>query len=438
MAAVPTRSSPSKPGRSVTYERVKDYWGQNLPINVGTDNWDTVRYDYYRDDTVSLEAFKAGAYDFRQENCAKSWATGYDIPAVNDGRLKLELINNEVPTGMQCFAFNTRRDIFKDRRVRQALAYAFDFEWTNKTLFYGQYTRTKSYFSNSELASSGLPTGDELEILEKYRGHVPDEVFTTEYEPPTTDGSGNIRDNLRKAVELLKQAGWVVKDRQLVKRDQRQDHGSSRSCSMTRCSSGSASPWSRISSGWASRRRSARSTWLSIRIASTTIDFDMIVETFGQSLSPGNEQRDFWGSESADTPGGRNKIGIKDPVIDELIDLVISAPDRESLIVRTHALDRVLLWGHYVIPKWHIQACRVAYWNKFSRPEKTAKYSLGFNTWWIDPAKDAALGRARRTDAMPPTACARDTWSGPRDTPSSLSFESPFGVRSTSGRATMS
>ena len=171
-------------GRSVTYERVKDYWGQNIPTNVGTDNWDIVRYDYYRDDTVSLEAFKAGAYDFRQESSAKAWATGYDVPAVKDGRLKLELINNEVPTGMQCFAFNTRRDMFKDRRVRLALAYAFDFEWTNKTLFYGQYTRTKSYFSNSELASSGLPTGDELQILEKYRGRVPDEVFTTEYDPP--------------------------------------------------------------------------------------------------------------------------------------------------------------------------------------------------------------------------------------------------------------
>ena len=378
-------------GRSVTYERVKDYWGQNIPTNVGTNNWDIVRYDYYRDDTVSLEAFKAGAYDFRQEASAKAWATGYDVPAAKDGRLKLELISNEVPTGMQCFAFNTRRDIFKDRRVRLALTYAFDFEWTNKTLFYGQYTRTKSYFSNSELASSGLPTGDELQILEKYRGRVPDEVFTTEYAPPTTDGSGNIRDNLRKAVELLKQAGWVIKDRQLANATSGQPMAFEILLDnplFERISQPMIQNLERL--GIKASIRTVDSAQYESR--SDNYDFDMIVETFGQSLSPGNEQRDFWSSKSADTPGGRNKIGIKDPVIDELIDLVISAPDRESLIVRTHALDRVLLWGHYVIPNWHIQAWRVAYWNRFSRPEKTAKYNLGFDTWWIDPAKDAALG----------------------------------------------
>lgn len=378
-------------GRSVTYERVKDYWGQNVPINVGTNNWDIIRYDYYRDETVSLEAFKAGSYDFREERSAKSWATGYDVPAVKEGRLKLELIKNEVPTGMQCFAFNTRRGMFGDRRVRQALAYAFDFEWTNKTLFYGQYTRTKSYFSNSELASSGLPSAEELQILEKYRGRIPDEVFTTEYNPPTTDGSGNIRDNLRKAVELLKQAGWGIKDRKLV------DPGTGQPMAFEillndplfeRISQPMVQNLERL--GIKASIRTVDSAQYESR--TDHYDFDVVVESFGQSLSPGNEQRDFWGSKSADTPGGRNRIGIKDPVIDELIDLVISAPDRQSLINRTHALDRVLLWGHYVIPHWHIQAWRVAYWNKFSRPETTAKYSLGFDTWWVDPAKDAALG----------------------------------------------
>jgi len=378
-------------GRSVTYERVKDYWGQNVPINVGTNNWDIIRYDYYRDETVSLEAFKAGAYDFREERSAKSWATGYDVPAVKQGRLKLELIKNEVPTGMQCFAFNTRRGMFGDRRVRQALAYAFDFEWTNKTLFYGQYTRTKSYFSNSELASSGLPSAEELQILEKYRGRIPDEVFTTEYDPPTTDGSGNIRDNLRKAVELLKQAGWGIKDRKLV------DPGTGQPMAFEillndplfeRISQPMVQNLERL--GIKASIRTVDSAQYESR--TDHYDFDVVVESFGQSLSPGNEQRDFWGSKSADTPGGRNRIGIKDPVIDELVDLVISAPDRQSLINRTHALDRVLLWGHYVIPHWHIQAWRVAYWNKFSRPETTAKYRLGFDTWWVDPAKDAALG----------------------------------------------
>jgi microcin C transport system substrate-binding protein len=399
---IPVGSGPYKiksfdAGRSVTYERVKDYWGKDLPVNVGQNNWDIIRWDYYRDDTVSLEAFKAGNYDYRDENSAKSWATAYDAPAVRDGRIKKELIKNEVPTGLQGFVFNTRRDFFKDPRVRQALAYAFDFEWTNKTLFYGQYTRTASYFSNSELASSGIPGGDELKILEKYRGRIPDEVFTTEYQPPATDGSGNIRNNLRKALDLFKPAGWEVRDRRLV------NVATGKPMEFEILLDNPI--WERISQpfvqnlerlGIKARIRTVDSAQYQNR--TDHFDFDMIVEVFGQSLSPGNEQRDFWSSKSADTPGGRNTIGIKDPVVDELVDLVISAPDREGLISRTHALDRVLLWGHYVIPHWHIQAWRIAYWNRFSRPEITAKYALGFiSTWWIDPAKDAAIG-ARGTN----------------------------------------
>jgi microcin C transport system substrate-binding protein len=385
-----------EPGRSIIFERQKDYWGKDLPINVGQDNWDIIRYDYYRDETVALEAFKAGNYDFRQENSAKNWATAYDVPQVADGRIVKELIPNEIPTGMQGFIFNTRREMFKDARVRQAMAYAFDFEWSNKTLFYGQYTRTKSYFSNSELASSGLPAGDELAILEKYRGRIPDEVFTTEYQPPATDGSGNIRANLRKAIEILKAAGWEIKDSKLTNLQTGKVMEFEILLQLTspafeRITQPFAQNLSRL--GITAKLRSVDDAQYQNRL--DAFDFDIVVAVFGQSLSPGNEQRDFWGSGSADTKGGRNLIGVKDPVVDELIDMVIQAPDREGLIARTHALDRVLLWGHYVIPHWHIQAFRVAYWNRFSRPAISPRYALGFNTWWVDPQKDAALGQRK-------------------------------------------
>ena len=203
-------------GRSIVYRRVKDYWGAKLPVRVGQNNFDSIRYDYYRDGTVAVEAFKAGQYDFRQENAAKNWATAYNTPAISQGLLKKEEIPNQVPTGMQAFAYNTRRPFFQDRRVRQALGYAFDFEWANKNLFYGAYTRTKSYFSNSELASSGLPGPEELRILEPFRGRVPPDVLTKEFQPPVTDGSGDIRGNLREALGLLKEAGWAVQGQKLA------------------------------------------------------------------------------------------------------------------------------------------------------------------------------------------------------------------------------
>jgi microcin C transport system substrate-binding protein len=386
----PYKISSFEAGRSVTLRRVEDYWGTNLPVNVGQYNWDTMRYEYFRDSTVALEAFKAGQYDFRQENNSKLWATGYDIPQVRDGRIVKEEIPNEVPTGMQGFAYNIRREIFKDPRVREALAYAFDFEWSNKTLFYGQYTRTRSYFSNSELASSGLPSREELEILERYRGRIPEEVFTTEYQPPATDGSGNIRPNLRKAVELLKSAGWEVKDGKLT----HTQTGRAMAFEILLSSADFervAQPFVQnlLRLGIAARIRTVDTAQYQNRMDS--FDYDMTVEAFGQSLSPGNEQRDFWGSESADIRGGRNTIGIKDPVVDELVNLVIAASDRESLIARTRALDRVLLWGYYVIPHWHIRAWRVAYWNKFSHPKIAPKYTFGLNSWWVDTEKQSAL-----------------------------------------------
>jgi microcin C transport system substrate-binding protein len=393
----PYRIESFDPGRSVTLRRVTDYWGKDLPINVGQDNWDEIRYDYYGDSEIALIAFKAGEYDFRQENSAKNWATQYEVPAVADGRLKKEEIRNEVPTGMQAFIFNIRREVFKDRRVREALAYAFDFEWSNKNLFYNQYTRTKSYFSNSELASSGLPTGVELAILEKYRGRIPDEVFTKEYQPPATDGSGNIRKNLRQALDLLKQAGWEVRNGTLANTSTGQPLEFEILLVSGDLFERIAQPFvqSLERLGVKARIRQVDSAQYEKR--NEDFDFDMIVETFGQSLHPGNEQRDYWSSVSADTPGGRNTIGIKDPVVDDLVDRVIAASDCDETIAYTRALDRVLLWGHYLIPHWHIQSFRVAYWNRFSRPEVSPKYALGFNTWWIDAEKDAALG-SRKTN----------------------------------------
>lgn len=384
-----------EPGRSITYRRSRDYWAAKLPVNVGRDNFDTIRFDYYRDTTVALEAFKAGQYDFRQENTAKNWATAYTGPAIAQALIRKEQIKNEVPTGMQGYVFNGRRPIFQDRRVRQALGYAFDFEWANKHLFYGAYTRTSSYFSNSELASRGLPGPDEVRILEPFRGKVPDEVFTREYGPPATDGSGNIRDNLRAALALLQAAGWTVKGQRLVnaRGEPMQFEILGNDPSFERISLPFAKNLERL--GVAARVRTVDTAQYQNRL--DHFDFDVTVGLWGQSLSPGNEQRDFWHSVTADLPGSRNLAGIKDPVVDGVIDLVIAAPDRPSLVARTRALDRVLLWGHHVIPHWHIQAYRVAYWDKFSRPAVAPKYALGFDTWWIDPKKTADLEKRKST-----------------------------------------
>ena len=381
-----------QPGRSIVYRRVPDYWAAQLPVRRGRENFDRIRYDYYRDSTVALEAFKAGQYDFREEYVAKNWATAYDIPAVRQGFVTKEQIANEVPTGMQAYVYNTRRPIFQDRRVRTALGYAFDFEWTNKNLFYGAYARTKSYFSNSELASHGAPTAAELQILAPFRGREPDEVFTTAYEPPRTDGSGNIRDNLLTASQLLTAAGWTVKNMQLV-------HAGSgeplqfeillADPSFERVTLPFVKNLERL--GVTARVRSVDTAQYQNRLDS--FDFDMTVASWPESLSPGNEQIDYWTSARADMPGSRNLAGIKDPVVDALVDQVIAAPDRQALVNRTRALDRVLLWGAYAIPQWHIRDFRVAYWNKFDRPAIAPKYALGFDTWWVDAQKDAALAQ---------------------------------------------
>ena len=385
----PFRVESLEPGRSITYRRVPDYWGAALPVNVGRHNFDTIRYDYYRDGTVALEAFKGGAYDFRAEDSAKNWARAYDIPAVRDGRIKKELIPNEIPTGMQGFVYNTRRAVFADDRVREALAAAFDFEWSNAHLFYGAYTRTDSYFSNSELASRGLPGEAELGALAPFRGRVPDTVFTREYRPPSTVPYG-LRPNLVHALALLRHAGWVVRDMKLVKAET----GVPMSFEILL----DDPTWERITLpfvknlerlGVAARVRTVDSAQYEYRLKQ--FDFDMTVAVFEQSLSPGNEQLDFWSSAAAETPGSRNLVGVRDSVVDRLITALIAAPDRPALVARARGLDRVLLWSHYVIPHWHITAFRVAYWDRFGRPAVSPKYDLGFDTWWVDPRKAGRL-----------------------------------------------
>jgi microcin C transport system substrate-binding protein len=384
------------PGRSITYVRDPQYWGKDLPVNVGQNNFATMHYDYYKDQAVMREAFKAGAIDFFQENVAKEWATGYDVPAVQQGLILKREIPHENPQGMQAFVFNTRREMFQDRRVRQALGYAFDFEWSNQNLFYNAYKRTTSYFANSELASSGLPSQAELAVLTPLRGQIPAEVFTTAYAPPTTDGSGNIRANLRTATQLLDSAGWVVRDGKLT----HEKNGTVMrfeillvSPTIERIALPFAKNLERL--GIEAQVRTVDTAQYQQRL--DTYDFDMIVAVWGQSLSPGNEQRDFWGSQAASTDGTRNYVGIRDPAIDALIELVIAAPDRDSLVQRTRALDRVLLWNHYVIPHWHFSMHRVVYWDKFRTPETSPKYSLGVDTWWIDPSLEARLVERKRT-----------------------------------------
>ena len=376
--------------RYITYRRDPNYWGWKTPVKTGRDNFDVIRYDYYKDPGVAHIAFMAGAFDYTVESSAKVWATGYEGAAKAGGRLIQTAIPDHDPAPMQCFAFNIRRDIFKDRKVREALGYAFDFEWSNKTLFYGQYFRTKSYFDNSELAAKGLPSPEELTILEPLRGKIPDEIFTKEFTLPVTDGSGNNRANLRQADALLTAAGWIVKDGKRVNKDT----GAPLTFEILldnplfeRLTLPFVQSLKRL--GVDATVRTVDDTQYQARLQK--FDFDMIVHGFGESLSPGNEQRFYWGSAAADTPNSPNVIGIKDPAIDNLIDQIVNAQDRDHLVVLTHALDRVLLWNYFVIPQFHLSATRIARWDRFGMPSKPPLYSAGVDAWWVDPDKDKAL-----------------------------------------------
>ncbi|HJU15949.1 MAG TPA: extracellular solute-binding protein [Stellaceae bacterium] len=384
------------PGQSITYRRVKDYWAADLPVNKGRYNVDTIRYDYYRDATVALEAFKAGEYDVRLENAAKDWATGYASPALSKGLIKKEEIPNRLPSGMQGFGYNLRRPIFQDPRVRDALAYAFDFEWENKNLFYGQYTRTRSYFDNSELAATGVPQGEELKILEKFRGQIPDPVFTKEYDPPEYKNPQQLRAGLEKALALLQQAGWHFKGEQLVNDKTGQPLSFEillDNPQMERVTLPFVQNLRRL--GINARVRTVDTAQYQQRM--NNYDYDMAVVVFPESLSPGNEQREYWGSAAADQPGGNNLLGVKSKVIDELIAELVQAKTRADLVAHVRALDRVLQYGYYVVPHFHTGVFRVAYWNKFLRPKISPKYGVGFNTWWVDTAAEKTVEAEKKT-----------------------------------------
>lgn len=406
--AVPLGSGPYKvgqvkAGRSITYTRVKDYWGKDLPINKGQYNFDVMSVDYYRDNTVALEAMKAGQFDYWLETTAKAWATAYDIPAVREGRLIKEEIPNGNPTGMQGFVFNLRRPIFQDIRVRQALSLLMDFEWTNKQLFNGAYSRAYSYFSNSEMASSGLPSQAELDILNPLRGQIPDQVFDQAFKLPVTDGSGMIRPQQRQAFQLLQQAGWKIVNDKMVDTE-----GKPVSLEFLLAQPEFERvllPFKRNLSDIGIDlviRRVDVSQYITRR---RTRDFDMVVGSFPQSSSPGNEQREYWDSSSADKPGSYNLIGLKEPAIDTLVDGLINADTRQSLIDHSRALDRVLLWGYYVIPNWYIKTWRVAYWDHIAHPKVPPLYDVGIPTWWVKPdAKPAVVIPPVDTSEQAPAA----------------------------------
>lgn len=380
------------PGRSIVYERVPGFWSEKLPVNLGRWNFGRIKYDYYRDREVALEAFFAGRIDFREEFTSRDWATKYDVPPVREGRIKREELPDETPSGAQAFFFNQRRAKFADPRVRQALNWAFDFEWTNKTLFYGLYKRSTSIFENSDLAAKAPPTAAEIALLEPFRDRLPAEAFEKPYEPPRTDGSGNLRGELRQALRLLSEAGWRLKDGRLTnaKGEAFTIEFITDSQAFERIVLPYVKNLERL--GIAAHLRLLDSAQYVKRVQS--FDFDVATARFSGSLTPGVEQRNRWGSEAADREGSQNLAGIKDPAVDALIEKVIGARTREELTTAARALDRAVMWGHHLVPQWYKGSHTVAYWDRYGRPKIKPKFALGFlDTWWVDEAKNAALGR---------------------------------------------
>ena len=380
------------PGRTIVYERVKDYWAATLPVRIGHDNFDELRYEYFRDDSTELIAFKADEFDFRAENVAKNWATAYDIPAVKEKRLLLETFPDRARGVMQAFVFNLRREKFTDPRVRLALNYAMNFENMNRNFFYGQYERIASYFSGTELASSGLPQGKELEILESVRGQVPPEVFTATYKNPVFDKEESVRSNLRQAAKLLREAGYEVRDGKLVNAKTGEPFTIEfliASPSFDRIILFYGEDLKRLGIQFTVRQVDVSQYQNRVR----SRDFDAIVSGWGQSLSPGNEQYEYFGSESADRDDSSNYAGIKNPAVDTLIKRVVFAKDRGELLAATRALDRVLMWNHYVVPMWSINVSRIARWDRFGKPDKLPEYNIGFpDIWWFDKDRAAKVG----------------------------------------------
>jgi microcin C transport system substrate-binding protein len=380
-------------GRSLVLERVADYWGKDFPHNIGQNNFDQIRYEFFRDDTVAREAFKADQLDWILERSAKEWSTAYDFPAVREKRVLLEKFPIRSSGRMQGFAFNLRHPLFQDVRLRRAFNYVYDFEEMNRQLSTGEYSRDNSYFEGTELASSGLPEGLELQILETIRDKVPPEVFTTPYQNPVNGNPENVRANLREATRLLKEAGFEVKDRKLVDPKGQpvtveflsRDQGDERITLFYKPN------LERL--GVTVNVRTVDDVQYQNRLRN--FDFDLTTVVWGQSLSPGNEQRDFFGSPSADRPGSRNLPGIKNPAIDTLIDRIIFAKDRAELVAASKAMDRVLLWNFYVVPQFTYGFQRYARWDRFSHPEPLPQYGVaGFPTlWWWDAEKAAKSGK---------------------------------------------
>ncbi|MGX1927145.1 extracellular solute-binding protein [Vibrio sp. NH-7] len=383
-----------KSGQSVTYQLVDDYWAKDLPVNVGRDNFKTITYDYYRDETVMLEAFKAGEFDFRIENVAKFWANSYTGVNFDKGFIVKEEIAHERPANAQAFVFNTQQAIFKDPKVRQALNYAMDFEWMNNNLFYNQYTRTRSYFQNTEYEAKGTPQGDELALLTKYKDQLPPRLFTEEFQPPVTDGSGRIRSQMRSAFKLLKEAGWELKDKV-----------------MTNTATGEPfsfelliySPTTERIAIPVQKNLKRMGIEMKIRTVDTTQyikrlrdrDFDMVSSSYGANPYPGPNLLIVWNSNYIDST--YNTAGVMDPIVDELTEQIAkSQQNPDKLLTLGKALDRVLQWNYYVIPQWHLSKYRVAMWDKFERPAIMPKYDLGQDTWWVSKEKAQKLPEKRQ------------------------------------------
>ena len=386
----PYRCVEVKPGAQVKLKRVEDYWAKDLPVNVGQNNFDEITYEFFLDMSVAFEAFKADRYDYRFENIAKNWATLYNFPAVKAGKVVKEEIPTKNAEPMQCFVLNLRRPKFQDPRVRQAFNLAFNFEWANANLFFGMYKRTASFFANSELAATGVPSPEEAAILATVKDQVPPEVFAAEYGNPVNGDEKQRRNNLRKAAQLLQEAGYTQQKEggrtvlktaagEILTAEFLLDQPSFERIVIPYTQDlkrlGIAATVRTIDSAQMTRREQA-------------FDFDIVWTGWAQSLSPGNEQREYWGSEAADRKGSRNLAGIKNKAVDALIERLIYATSRADLVAATKALDRVLLWNNYVVPMWHNPVEPVAYWNRFGRPQKLPDYAIGFPTiWWYDEAK---------------------------------------------------
>ena len=390
---IPLGSGPYKikslePGRQIIYERIKNYWAKDLLVNKGQYNFDTLIYDYYKDSNVLLEAFKVGEYDYRREHNVKKWKSNYDFDAVNQGDVILQEINNDRPTGMNALVMNSRKDIFNNRRVRLALSYAYDHEWINKALYDNAYTRTDSYFDNSPLASSGLPSELELELLYPWNDLIPKEVFTSSYAPPVSDGSGIPRSNLRVAKNILEEEGWFIENGKLMK------NGKEFSFEFL-----IVSPSVEKIALAFQKTLEVLGITMSIRTVDSSqyqarminYDFDMIKASWNVSLSPGNEQQFYWGSNIGKKDGSKNYAGVNSPVVDDLIKKLIGAKNRVELTTAIHALDRVLLWGHYVIPLYHSNTDRIAYWNFLEYPDIIPLYGIVIESWWANPEKALKL-----------------------------------------------